>query len=382
MSSIVSLTIAALVFVVSGQTTHEMHFPYAGHYEAAFQPQTNHLGMIYETTNLAVHADDLNGWTDLGGAVYREPIAIRANDGTVDVFVLSYNDNRFWYRRTASSIRWLAWARPAVLKTLKGSAATGGVNDRAIISIGNYHDVWISEYYKNGWRGYKTLPMKSANTPAVAGTDDGTFYYFAVGFDGIVCMTIRKAGQEILPFIRMEGITIKGDLTAVAYNSVHGSHVLVFGVNIGQWYTGYLFYAEIINGRWDGKWVNTNQFSNDIPSFATVENGIVMTVSDGIGGVLVRYLDKSNGWSDWINLNGRTIYRPAVASTGVNTTVFIVSPDRTMYYKKTNDLSSWSDWISLSGPFTSPPAAVAAYGNAMVFALGERSTMKHYLLPL
>lgn len=326
-------------------------------------------------------ATNLWTWTDLGGNLHWHPVAIAAGDGTIDVYNRDHNDNHFWYRRTTTTGSWYGWALPAGGRTLKGGAAAARVDDRSVIVIGPRNDVLVSEWVK-GWLGYTSLNMKSAEYPAVAGADDGSFYYFAVGFDGFPYVAVRKERKWVSEFRRMDGIQTKGGVAAVGFTSARGYHVMVFCVKLGEWYTGYLFYAEFINGQWNGDWVNTNQFTNDLPAFSTIENGFSMVVSDGVGSSLVRFYDQSNGWSAWTNLGGRANYRAAIASTGVNTAVFIVGPDRHMYVSQTFDGSSWSAWKNISETVTAQPSAVVSKDIANVFTLSEKNTLIQYAMPL
>lgn len=331
------------------------------------------------------------GWEGLGHTSDATPVLVPGNDGKTDIFIRGANDSQIWHSRADSNFNWGQWRLPVApadvagrdtLKVLNFDASDSRYVDRIVVSTNDVNNIVFYSYFQSKWHGYSEDSFKSPEDPAVAGTPYGSFHTFAVGYDGLVYKAYVMNARKIYDFSPQPGIATQGGLAAVSFQSPRGNHVLVFCVKAGEWFTGYLHYAEYIDNKWNREWVNTNQFTDDVPSFSVVGAGFVMAVGDGAGRTLIRSYHGVLGWSDWQNLGGRTVHRPAVASNGIYTTVFTVGVDRLMYYRSSSDGTSWSLWQNISGPCTTRPAAVYYNNASHVFTLSESNQVMKYSIPI
>ncbi|GAA2642407.1 hypothetical protein GCM10010399_90420 [Dactylosporangium fulvum] len=129
-------------------------------------------------------------WTNLGGLIYSEPVAVLNNNGRLQVFVVG-GDHSIWYSLQNGDGTFAWWTRVGTPKWLHSLAlAQNGDGTVVIMGRGQDDNLWAikqsSTSNPGSWTDWENLSGLIYSNPTVHKRDDGLLEVFAIGGDGQV----------------------------------------------------------------------------------------------------------------------------------------------------------------------------------------------------
>ncbi|WP_433086995.1 IPT/TIG domain-containing protein [Dactylosporangium sp. CA-052675] len=127
-------------------------------------------------------------WTNLGGLIYSEPVAVLNNNGRLQVFVVG-GDHSIWYRLQNSDGSFAWWVPVGSPKYLHALALTQN-DDGTVVIMGRGQDdnLWSikqsSTSDPGSWTAWENLSGLIYSNPTLFKREDGLIEVFAVGGDG------------------------------------------------------------------------------------------------------------------------------------------------------------------------------------------------------
>ncbi|WP_432982803.1 IPT/TIG domain-containing protein [Dactylosporangium sp. CA-233914] len=129
-----------------------------------------------------------SAWTNLGGLIYSEPVAVLDNNGRLQVFVVG-GDHSIWYRLQKSDGSFAWWVPVGSPKYLHSLALTQN-DDGTVVIMGRGQDdnLWSikqsSTSDPGSWTAWENLSGLIYSNPTLFKREDGLIEVFAIGGDG------------------------------------------------------------------------------------------------------------------------------------------------------------------------------------------------------
>jgi FlaG/FlaF family flagellin (archaellin) len=290
-------------------------------------------------------------WTSLGGGLRAstDPIAIANNDGRLQVFVVSTNNQLFYKTQTAAgSSTWTGW-----------TSLGGGI--------------------------------KADTSPAVARNTDGRLQVFVVGTNNqLQYLTQTAAGSSTWSTAWTSlggGLRANTDPIAIANNDGR-LQVFVLGTNNALFYKTQ---TAAGSSTWTG-WTSLGGGikADTSPAVARNTDGRLQVFIVGTNNQLyykTQTAEAGSSWSEWSPLGGGAALSssPQVAlnQNGGLVAFIIGSNNNGLFYKEqtTPGGSSWSEWSPLGGGAalsSSPQVALNQNGGLVAFIIGSNNNGLFY----
>ncbi|GAA0927850.1 hypothetical protein Vau01_102810 [Virgisporangium aurantiacum] len=134
-----------------------------------------------------------DSWTDLGGPIYSDPVAVANTDGTLQVFVLDAN-GYVTYKVQSSTGAFGAWTRISMTMSLANIEVATNANGKVQV-FGRSGDHLVYSVQTTGadaWSSWVDLGWPISGAPVVTAMGDGRLEVFVSGYQGAIYRRAQK----------------------------------------------------------------------------------------------------------------------------------------------------------------------------------------------